>query len=104
MEKHSGKHFSDKQIHCVPNYRALIRRRKIAGFSKSSKIVLSAYGKDSNILQLEKMKEIHSIELRTGMKKSLKMIEGEKNKVTRLNLNLLVLIVIANHIQYPTTG
>ena len=50
------------------------------------------------------MKEIHSIELRTGMKKSLKMIEGEKNKVTRLNLNLLVLIVIANHIQYPTPG
>lgn len=50
------------------------------------------------------MKEIHSIVLRTGMKKSLKMIEGEKNKVTRLNLNLLVLIAIANHIQYPTPG
>lgn len=50
------------------------------------------------------MKEIHSIVLRTGMKKSLKMIEGEKNKVTRLNLNLLILIAIANHIQYPTPG
>lgn len=50
------------------------------------------------------MKEIHSIVLRTGMKKSLKMIEGEKNKVTRLNLNLLVLIAIVNHIQYPTPG
>ena len=66
--------------------------------------MLSDYSKNSNILQLEKMKEIQSIELRTGMKKSLKTIEGEKNEVTRLNLNLLVLIAIANHIQYPTPG